>query len=192
MFVCSQCKPTTDSFVSPRLQVGWPRLRSRQREAPRPATATATAGARMRREKSTPPTPRPPSPTRRSAGCSTNCTSSASKRTPASSSGATTASGRNPPTTNRPPASHCSSSRPASPRPAACQNNPSNPWTSSPTLAELAGLPAPRGPQPIVGLSRVPVLCDPAKIIRDPASHCYPRGPFMGRAIRTQRHRLVE
>ena len=61
-----------------------------------------------------------------------------------------------------------------------------------PTLAELAGLPAPRGPQPIDGLSCVPVLCDPAKIIRDPASHCYPRGPFMGRAIRTQRHRLVE
>ena len=79
-----------------------------------------------------------------------------------------------------------------SPRPAACQNNPSNPWTSSPTLAELAGLPAPRGPQPIDGLSCVPVLRDPAKIIRDPASHCYPRGPFMGRAIRTQRHRLVE
>ncbi len=48
-----------------------------------------------------------------------------------------------------------------------------------PTLAELAALPAPRGPQAIDGLSRVPVLCDPAKIIRDPASHCYPRGPFM-------------
>ncbi len=47
-----------------------------------------------------------------------------------------------------------------------------------PTLAELAGLPAPRGPQPIDGLSCVPVLRDPAKIIRDPASHCYPRGPF--------------
>ena len=48
------------------------------------------------------------------------------------------------------------------------------------------------GPRPIDGLSRVPVLRDPAKIIRDHASHCYPRGPFMGRAIRTQRYRLVE
>ena len=61
-----------------------------------------------------------------------------------------------------------------------------------PTLAELAGLPAPRGPQPIDGLSLVPVLRDPTKIIRDHAYHCYPRGPLMGRAIRTQRYRLVE
>jgi iduronate 2-sulfatase len=61
-----------------------------------------------------------------------------------------------------------------------------------PTLAELAGLPAPRGPQPIDGVSLVPVLRDPAKIVRDHACHSYPRGPLMGRAIRTQRYRLVE
>jgi iduronate 2-sulfatase len=42
------------------------------------------------------------------------------------------------------------------------------------------------------GLSLVPVLRDPAKIIRDHAYHCYPRGPLMGRAIRTQRYRFVE
>ncbi len=62
-----------------------------------------------------------------------------------------------------------------------------------PTLAELAGLPAPRGPQPIDGLSLVPVLKDPAKRLRDHAYHCFPRGEGrLGRAIRTERHRLVE
>lgn len=61
-----------------------------------------------------------------------------------------------------------------------------------PTLAELAGLPAPAGPQPMDGLSLVPVLRDPAKTIRDHAYHAYPRDKRIGRAIRTQRHRLVE
>ncbi len=61
-----------------------------------------------------------------------------------------------------------------------------------PTLAELAGLPAPRGPQRIDGLSLVPVLRDPTKTVRDHAYHAYPRGERMGRAIRTKRHRLVE
>jgi iduronate 2-sulfatase len=61
-----------------------------------------------------------------------------------------------------------------------------------PTLAELAGLPAPTGPQPIDGLSLVPVLRDPSRILRDHAYHCYPRGERMGRAIRTERYRLVE
>ena len=61
-----------------------------------------------------------------------------------------------------------------------------------PTLAELAGLPAPAGPQPIDGVSLVPVLKDPAQRVRDHAYHVYPRGGVMGRAIRTERHRLVE
>lgn len=61
-----------------------------------------------------------------------------------------------------------------------------------PTLAELAGLPAPKGPQRIDGVSLVPVLRDPAKTIRDHAYHAYPRGERMGRAIRTERYRLVE
>jgi len=61
-----------------------------------------------------------------------------------------------------------------------------------PTLAALAGLPAPRGPQPIDGLSLVPVLRDPTTSIRDHVYHCYPRGERLGRAIRTARHRLVE
>ena len=61
-----------------------------------------------------------------------------------------------------------------------------------PTLAELASLPAPHGPQPIDGLSLVPILRDPAKTIRDHAYHCHPRGKVMGRAIRTARYRYVE
>lgn len=62
-----------------------------------------------------------------------------------------------------------------------------------PTLAELAGLPKPAGPQPIDGLSLVPVLKDPSAKIRDHAYHCFPRGEGrMGRAIRTDRYRLVE
>lgn len=61
-----------------------------------------------------------------------------------------------------------------------------------PTLAELAGLPAPRGPQPIDGVSLVPVLRDPARRVRDHAYHAYPRGERLGRAVRTERYRLVE
>ena len=61
-----------------------------------------------------------------------------------------------------------------------------------PTLAELAGLPKPEVPQPIDGLSLVPVLKDPAARIRDHAYHCFPRGERMGRAIRTERYRMVE
>lgn len=61
-----------------------------------------------------------------------------------------------------------------------------------PTLAELAGLPAPTGPQPIDGLSLVPVLRNGDERIRNHAYHCFPKGGKMGRAIRTSRYRLVE
>lgn len=61
-----------------------------------------------------------------------------------------------------------------------------------PTLVELAGLPAPEVPQPFDGLSMVPVLRDPETHIRDHAYHCFPRGGYLGRAIRTDRYRLVE
>lgn len=60
-----------------------------------------------------------------------------------------------------------------------------------PTLAELAGLPAPKGPQPIDGVSLVPVLKNPEVRVRDHAYHAYPRSQ-LGRAIRTERYRLVE
>jgi len=62
-----------------------------------------------------------------------------------------------------------------------------------PTLAELAGLPAPAGQQPLDGISLVPVLGAPDSRIRDHAYHCFPRHDgLIGRAIRTERHRLVE
>ena len=60
-----------------------------------------------------------------------------------------------------------------------------------PTLAELAGLPKPTGPQSMDGVSLVPVLKDPAARVRDHAYHCFPKRQ-MGRAIRTERYRLVE
>ncbi len=65
-----------------------------------------------------------------------------------------------------------------------------------PTLAELAGLPAPGGPQPIDGMSLVPVLKDPARSVKAHVYHVFPRGvrgkELLGRAIRTERYRLVE
>jgi iduronate 2-sulfatase len=67
-----------------------------------------------------------------------------------------------------------------------------------PTLAELAGLPAPQVPQPIDGRSLVPVLRDPAATVKDHIVHVYPRtapargGELLGRAVRTARYRLVE
>ncbi|HNQ89760.1 MAG TPA: sulfatase [Verrucomicrobiota bacterium] len=65
-----------------------------------------------------------------------------------------------------------------------------------PTLAELAGLPSPIGPQPIDGKSLVPLLKDPAHTVRDHAYHVFPRSvqgkELFGRAIRTERYRMVE
>ncbi|MGV3764119.1 sulfatase [Parapedobacter sp.] len=61
-----------------------------------------------------------------------------------------------------------------------------------PTLVALAGLPSPKVQQPLDGLSMVPVLNDPETRIRDHAYHCFPRGGRLGRAIRTDRYRLVE
>ncbi|OYW77921.1 MAG: iduronate-2-sulfatase [Verrucomicrobia bacterium 12-59-8] len=58
-----------------------------------------------------------------------------------------------------------------------------------PTLAELTQLPAP--PQGD-GRSFASVLKNPATTVRDHAIHVYPRSSLIGRAIRTQRHRLVE
>lgn len=60
-----------------------------------------------------------------------------------------------------------------------------------PTLAELAGLPAPQVPQPLDGESLVPLLRQPDRPREDHAYHVFPRGRYLGRAIRTARHRLV-
>jgi len=60
-----------------------------------------------------------------------------------------------------------------------------------PTLAELAGLPRPAGPQPIDGTSLVPVLRNPSARVRDYAYMVWPKDKI-GRAIRTERYRFVE
>lgn len=61
-----------------------------------------------------------------------------------------------------------------------------------PTLASLAGLSRPKTPQPIDGVDLTPVLKNPKKRIREYAYHAYNKGSHLGRAIRTERYRLVE
>ena len=65
-----------------------------------------------------------------------------------------------------------------------------------PTVAELAGLCQPTGPQPIDGRSMVPVLRAPDTSVKDHAYHAFPKGSRsgqrLGRAIRTERYRMVE
>ncbi len=61
-----------------------------------------------------------------------------------------------------------------------------------PTLAELAGLGKPKGPQPIDGVSLVPVLQNTDFRVRNHAYHAFPKDGYLGRAIRTDRYRLVE
>ncbi|QXD22565.1 sulfatase [Opitutia bacterium ISCC 51] len=61
-----------------------------------------------------------------------------------------------------------------------------------PTLASLAGLPAPRTSQPIDGLDMTPVLKDGGKRIREYAYHAYNKRTHLGRALRDERYRIVE
>ena len=58
-----------------------------------------------------------------------------------------------------------------------------------PTLCELAGLPAPTG---LDGKSFASVIAAPSTKTRDSVIHVYPRNSLLGRAIRTDRYRLVE
>ena len=58
-----------------------------------------------------------------------------------------------------------------------------------PTLCALAKITPPKG---LDGISFTPTLSDPAAKGRDSVTHVYPRGPRLGRAIRTETHRLVE
>lgn len=66
-----------------------------------------------------------------------------------------------------------------------------------PTLCELAGLPPPKNPQPLEGKSLVPVLKRPSRENKEAVFHVFPRnrsgdGAILGRAVRTDRYRLVE
>ncbi len=58
-----------------------------------------------------------------------------------------------------------------------------------PTLCELAGLPAPQG---LDGASFAGVLKTPSAKTKEAVYHVYPRNDLMGRAVRTERYRLVE
>jgi iduronate 2-sulfatase len=58
-----------------------------------------------------------------------------------------------------------------------------------PTLCELAGLPAPQG---LDGSSFAEVVRDASAPTKESIIHVYPRGPRIGRALRTARYRLVE
>lgn len=63
-----------------------------------------------------------------------------------------------------------------------------------PTLCDLAGLATPEG---LDGESLLPTLQDPAVSTKDHIVHVFPRqapgvGPVIGRAVRTERYRLVE
>jgi iduronate 2-sulfatase len=66
-----------------------------------------------------------------------------------------------------------------------------------PTLCELAGLPKPKVPQRLEGQSIVRALKRPNASTKEAIFHVYPRnprdkGPILGRAVRTERYRLVE
>lgn len=66
-----------------------------------------------------------------------------------------------------------------------------------PTLCELAALPQPHNPQPLDGTSLVPVLKESTAKNKDAIFHVFPRnrrsdGAILGRAVRTERYRLVE
>lgn len=58
-----------------------------------------------------------------------------------------------------------------------------------PTLAALAGLPAPQG---LDGRSFTALFDDPGALHRDHVTHVFPRRELLGRAVRDGRHRLVE
>lgn len=58
-----------------------------------------------------------------------------------------------------------------------------------PTLCELAGLPVPAG---LDGASFARTLRDPKAPTKEAVLHVYPRGQRIGRAVRTERYRLVE
>ena len=66
-----------------------------------------------------------------------------------------------------------------------------------PTLVELAKLPAPKTSHPLEGRSFVATLRNPAAPTKEAVFHSYPRsrpgeGAIIGRAVRTERHRLIE
>ena len=60
-----------------------------------------------------------------------------------------------------------------------------------PTLADLAGLGTPKGPQPIDGTSLVSVLKNGDARVKDHAYHAFIKSGYLGEAIRTEQYRMV-
>ncbi|WP_298238942.1 sulfatase [uncultured Algibacter sp.] len=63
-----------------------------------------------------------------------------------------------------------------------------------PTLADLAGLKIPDNsscPQPIDGVSLLPILKKQSEEVKTHAYHCFTMGGYLGEAIRTKNHRMV-
>ena len=58
-----------------------------------------------------------------------------------------------------------------------------------PTLIQMTGQKVPSG---LEGMSLVPVLADPSKPTKDHVLSVYPRSKRLGRAVRTERYRLVK
>lgn len=81
---------------------------------------------------------------------------------------------------------------PGKTRPGTSNQSPVETVDIYPTLCELAGLPASKMPQPIDGDSLVPILEGKADTVSDHVYHCFPKSGKLGRAIRTQRYRMVE
>lgn len=75
--------------------------------------------------------------------------------------------------------------------PAAVTAQPAESVDLYPTLVELAGLARPQLTPALDGISLVPVLRDVGVRVRDHAYHVFPKAR-LGRAIRTERYRLVE
>ena len=66
-----------------------------------------------------------------------------------------------------------------------------------PSLVDICGLPQPRVPRTLEGISFKPLIADPARAWKAAAFNQFPKpvpgvGQAMGRAIRTDRYRLVE
>lgn len=59
------------------------------------------------------------------------------------------------------------------------------------TLADLAGLGDPKVPQPIDGISLIPVLQNENVRVKEHAYHAYMKQGYLGEAIRTEQYRMV-
>lgn len=60
-----------------------------------------------------------------------------------------------------------------------------------PTLANLAQLENPPGPQPMDGINLTPVLINPSKELKNHVYHAFPMSGYLGEAIRNDKYRMI-